>query len=72
MNFVHFAAKHSFFQNLFVVVCFFSGGGLQVNYDSDTPTPTFAEYAAALNLRCPNLFDGSRILITGDWLIIKL
>lgn len=34
------------------------GGGLSVNFSSDQVTPTFAEFAAALRQRVPQLFSG--------------
>lgn len=34
------------------------GGGLPVNFESDTVTPTFADYAAVLRRRVPELFSG--------------
>lgn len=35
------------------------GGGLPVNFESDEVTPTFADYAAALERKAPALFTGA-------------
>ena len=35
------------------------GGGLTTNFEDDTLTPTFAEYAAALREEVPEIFDSS-------------
>lgn len=41
------------------------GGGLPANYDSDTFSPTFAEYAAVLRGAAPSLFDNTeRTVVT--------
>ncbi|MGR4883442.1 diaminopimelate decarboxylase [Streptomyces sp. LARHCF249] len=40
------------------------GGGLPVNFASDDPAPTYAEYVSALREAVPSLFDGSYGLVT--------
>lgn len=40
------------------------GGGLPVNFESDAPAPTFAEYAAILRAAVPALFTGEFKVIT--------
>lgn len=40
------------------------GGGLPVNYASDTQSPTYAEYARLLGRTVPGLFDGRYGLVT--------
>lgn len=40
------------------------GGGLPVNFGSDTVTPSFADYAAVLRAEIPGLFDGRYGLVT--------
>lgn len=40
------------------------GGGLPVNFASDEPAPTYADYVAALRVAVPGLFDGSYGLVT--------
>ncbi|MFI1063023.1 diaminopimelate decarboxylase [Streptomyces spororaveus] len=40
------------------------GGGLPVNFASDEPAPTYAQYVAALREAVPALFDGSYGLVT--------
>ncbi|GGK68530.1 diaminopimelate decarboxylase [Streptomyces flaveus] len=40
------------------------GGGLPVNYASDTQSPTYAEYARLLDRTVPGLFDGRYGLVT--------
>ncbi|MGW5850026.1 diaminopimelate decarboxylase [Streptomyces sp. NPDC055254] len=40
------------------------GGGLPVDFSSDTGGPTYAQYAAALRAAVPALFDGSYGLVT--------
>lgn len=40
------------------------GGGLPVNFESDTVTPTFADYATALRRAAPALFTGGFQVIT--------
>ncbi len=40
------------------------GGGLSVNFNSDDDTPTFEDYAAALQETAPELFDGTYKVIT--------
>ncbi|WP_455351408.1 diaminopimelate decarboxylase [Streptomyces sp. SYSU K217416] len=40
------------------------GGGLPVNFASDTETPTFAQYARLLSDTVPGLFDGRYGLVT--------
>lgn len=40
------------------------GGGLPVNFASDEPTPTYAQYVNALREAAPALFDGSYGLVT--------
>ncbi|MGV9255505.1 diaminopimelate decarboxylase [Streptomyces sp. NPDC003697] len=40
------------------------GGGLPVNFSSDTTDPTFAQYARALREAVPGLFDGRYGLVT--------
>jgi diaminopimelate decarboxylase len=61
------AAVYEFSQDLKdrVVITFFDiGGGLSAQYkESDTPTQ-FSEYATALRLRCPGLFDPDTYMIT--------
>jgi diaminopimelate decarboxylase len=49
------------------------GGGLPVNFASDTMSPTFEDYAALLRAAIPQLFDGSVRVITefGRSLIAK-
>ncbi|MFF8815841.1 diaminopimelate decarboxylase [Streptomyces pactum] len=49
------------------------GGGLPVNFASDTTAPTFADYADALRSAVPGLFDGRYGLVTefGRSLIAK-
>lgn len=40
------------------------GGGLPVNFTSDTATPTYAEYVSALRSAVPGLFSGAYGLVT--------
>lgn len=40
------------------------GGGLPVSYDAGTASPTFVEYARALEAAVPGLFDGRYRLVT--------
>ncbi|MER6528987.1 diaminopimelate decarboxylase [Streptomyces sp. NPDC001508] len=40
------------------------GGGLPVNFESDTTAPTYARYARALREAVPGLFDGRYGLVT--------
>ncbi|HEX5567968.1 MAG TPA: diaminopimelate decarboxylase [Streptomyces sp.] len=40
------------------------GGGLPVDFASDEPSPTFAEYARLLRAKVPGLFDGRYGLVT--------
>ncbi|MCX4778817.1 diaminopimelate decarboxylase [Streptomyces sp. NBC_01264] len=40
------------------------GGGLPVNFTSDTTTPTYAQYASALRSAVPGLFSGAYGLVT--------
>ncbi|MFD5148539.1 diaminopimelate decarboxylase [Streptomyces sp. NPDC058401] len=40
------------------------GGGLPVNFTSDTTTPTYAEYASTLRSAVPGLFSGAYGLVT--------
>ncbi len=40
------------------------GGGLPATYRADNPAPTFEEYASALRVRAPGLFDGRYDLVT--------
>ena len=40
------------------------GGGLSVNFESDDDSPTFEDYASALQASSPELFDGSYKVIT--------
>ncbi|MFM9371597.1 diaminopimelate decarboxylase [Streptomyces sp. Da 82-17] len=40
------------------------GGGLPVNFDSDSESPTFAEYARLLQRTVPGLLDGRYALVT--------
>jgi diaminopimelate decarboxylase len=40
------------------------GGGLPVNFASEETTPTYADYARALNKAAPGLFDGRYGLVT--------
>ncbi|WP_235193004.1 diaminopimelate decarboxylase [Streptomyces viridochromogenes] len=40
------------------------GGGLPVNFTSDTTTPTYAQYARLLSEAVPGLFDGRYGLVT--------
>lgn len=42
------------------------GGGISVNYNSDEVSPTFHEYAEALLVACPTIFNGQRKVITGE------
>ncbi|KAF2076805.1 hypothetical protein CYY_001882 [Polysphondylium violaceum] len=40
------------------------GGGLPINYNSETINPTFTQYGNQLKEKLPQLFDGSFLLIT--------
>jgi len=47
------------------------GGGLSVNYAADEPVPSFDDYARALSLACPSLFERRVLTEFGKSLLSK-